>query len=352
MNLITHRRCFSFGIIVSAVVLALNACQAAPTQTATPIVDIPALKATLSQPPAPTTAADSPAVILLAPQQADGDQKNQIDGALKDLSTQTNVSYGVLESLTAEQVTSATKLIVVMAPDPGLAGLAQALPKVSFLGLGISLGDSLPANVDVLTDAGISPEISAFTAGYIAAQVTDEWQVGALGDSNTPAGQAAVDGFINGAEFFCGLCNPSHPPFTDFPTSGSLSTGASQADAAAAVDALVKAGVKTLYVPSELSTPDLLTYAAEQGMNLIGTQTPPEAVRPQWIVTIGSDLGGTVRTLWPDLMAGKAGVSVKMKPGLMDINSSLVTAGKQRLINDVIQSLVDGDISARSVQTQ
>lgn len=334
--------------------LVLSAC--APVvlppsaEVPSPVVT-PAAAETGSATPAGSPSQQIPAVILVAPAAADPNLKYQLESTLKDLSTQAGLSYGEMESVPVDQVPADTRLIVTLAPDPGLAGWASTLPKVNFLGIGINAGESIPANVDVVNGMSVAPEISAFIAGYIAALITDEWRVGVLSDLNTPAGQAAADGFINGAEFFCGLCNPSHPPFTDFPTAGSLTEGASLAEGSAAVDALVKAGVTTLYIPAELSTPDLLAYAAGQGLKLIGTEPPPDAARSQWVATLIPDLDGTLRALWPDLISGKCGQQVTLHPGLTDVDSSLVTPGKQRLVNEIIQSLANGTISARSVQT-
>lgn len=339
-------------VIMTVFLLVLAACNPSGTGTTVSQPTKSATAVTPSATPAPTALPDSPAVILIAPQQADGSVKNEVDAALKDLSGQAKLSYGVLEALKPEEVTPSTKLIVVLSPDSGLAGLAQALPAVMFVGVGITLGDTLPANVDTLVDTNQSPEIAAFTAGYISALITNEWRGGVLGDQNTPAGQAEIDGFLNGREFFCGLCLTQYPPFLDHAPYVQLQAGSAPTDSQSAVDALIKDGVKTAFIPGDISTPELLTYAAQQGIAMIGTQTPPDDVRSQWVVTLRPDLGGTIRSLWPDLISGKAGLSVNVRPGFADVNEGLLTKGKQRLVNEVLDDLMNGNISARTVSAK
>ncbi len=179
-------------------------------------------------------------------------------------------------------------------------------------------------------------------AGIIAAVTSQDWRAGILSQAGTPEGEAVRDAFVNGAHYFCGLCNPSMPPFVSLPQVAELNAGAAPADWQAAVDELVKQGVQTVYVAPAVSTPDLLSYIAQANLKIIGGQTPPAAVSGQWVATVSSDPLATLRQVWPDLLNGKSGGSLTEEVTLNDVKADVLTPGRQQVVLQARDDLAAG----------
>lgn len=61
-------------------------------------------------------------------------------------------------------------------------------------------------------------------------------------------------------------------------------------------------------------------------------------------MTIQPDEIKAISKAWPDLVAGKGGQSVQSPLGLADLDSTVITPGKQRLIQQVLDDLLAGRI--------
>jgi hypothetical protein len=91
-------------------------------------------------------------------------------------------------------------------------------------------------------------------------------------------------------------------------------------------------------------TPDLETYIGTTGVYMIGTRTPEQ--RPAgWVMTIQPDIIQAIQDAWPGLVSGQGGVTVQSPLGLSDIDSTLLTPGKQRLVEQTLNDLQAGLIS-------
>ena len=126
-------------------------------------------------------------------------------------------------------------------------------------------------------------------AGYISAIVTDEWRVGALTQAGSNEGLLAGDGFRNGVMFFCGLCQKKYAPFNYDAPVMELNPNASQPEWQPVADNFNTSAVKTAYIYPGVANQEMMAYLAQKGMKLIGSQTPPEALRPAWIATVKMD---------------------------------------------------------------
>jgi hypothetical protein len=69
----------------------------------------------------------------------------------------------------------------------------------------------------VIGTPGDRPDQLGFIAGVIAAMVSPDWRAGVISLSDTIDGRSARTGFLNGVNFFCGLCLPIHPPVYEYP---------------------------------------------------------------------------------------------------------------------------------------
>ena len=81
------------------------------------------------------------------------------------------------------------------------------------------------------------------------------------------------------------------------------------------------------------------------GMLVIGETLPGESARPNWVASIPPDVTSAVKNIFPDLVAGKGGQNVPTPLFLADVNSTLLSQGKLRLVQKVLDGLQNGTIS-------
>jgi hypothetical protein len=239
----------------------------------------------------------------------------------------------------------ALKVVIAMPPDPGLAALAAAAPQVEFLAVGIP---DLPvaSNLSTIGATGIPVDQQAFLAGYIAGLIAPEWKVGILYQKDTPGGTASRDAFTNGFTYYCGSCrNPLFPqPSGIYPVTVPIPTDAKPGEYTAYADLLLRNVVKVAYVYPEIATPELLSYMAQTNMLIIGQSLPGEDVRPHWILSIRPDTVAAIQTIFPDLVAGQGGKVLPTPLFLADVNPDLLSEGKLRLVQEVLDGLQNGTI--------
>jgi hypothetical protein len=242
---------------------------------------------------------------------------------------------------------SALKVVVALPPDPGLAALTSDAQSVQFLAIGIP--DLGPApNLSSIGGTGIPVDQQAFLAGYIAGMVAPEWRVGILSQKDTPGGDTAVVAFSNGYHFYCGDC--FNPNFTmgfhhgEYPIIVRIPTDAPASDYTGYANLLIQNSVRVAYLYPDIATPDIISYMAQNGVNLISQTLPREDVRPNWVASIEPDLTSSLQTIFSDLVEGKGGQVVPTPLSLTDVNSDLLTDAKFRLVQDILTRLQNGTI--------
>ena len=100
----------------------------------------------------------------------------------------------------------------------------------------------------------------------------------------------------------------------------------------------------TIYVYRDVATPDLLTYIGTTGTMSIADSSP--SPRPaSFIMAMQPDVIQAIQAAWPNLITGQGGGNVQSPLGLTDIDETLLTPGKQRLVEQVLQGLLDGSIT-------
>ena len=310
--------------------------------TATPDVPSPTFAPTAS--PTPST----PLAILVLPADMPQDEKDRYQTLVYDLTQANGMRWQVLNTLTAEDlalVGPALKVVIALPPDPGLAALTAAASGVQFLAVGIP--DLAPApNLSTVGASGIPVDQEAFLAGYIAGLVAPEWKVGILYQKDTPGGTAARDAFANGFTYYCGSCrNPLFPqPAGIYPVTVPIPTDAKPGEYTAYADLLLRNVVKVAYVYPEIATPELLSYMSQNDMLIIGQTIPGEDVRSHWVVSIQPDLIAAIKNIFPDLVAGTGGKIIPTPLFLADVNPDLLSQGKLRMVQDVLDGLQNGTI--------
>jgi hypothetical protein len=238
------------------------------------------------------------------------------------------------------------KVVIALPPDPGIAAMAPAAPQVQFLAVNIP-DLTAGGNISVLANNG-QGEIPAFLAGYVAAMITDEYHIGMVIPQGNADAQRAFNAFSNGMTFYCGLCRTFY--LTPFPYPQYIEVPADEDPARYGGYANVLINdrkVYTLYIYPELANDDFLSFVGTTGAMIIGTEMPEP--RPGgWVMTIQPDIIKAIRTAWPELIAGQGGVNVQSPLGLADVDPALLSPGRERLAQEVLDKLLAGQISTTS----
>ncbi|MEA3440474.1 MAG: hypothetical protein U9R58_09335, partial [Chloroflexota bacterium] len=291
----------------------------------------------------PTPTESSEIVILLAPPGTEADNAADLQSVLEELSERDNLELQTVSQLSSSDINEDVRLVVVLPPDPGVRALATAAPHTQFLAVGIP-GFEPTQNLSVLGALGEQPDRQGFLAGYMAATVTPEWRVGVISSEDTAPGKAAGNAFLNGAVFFCGLCRTASPPYYEYPQIYRLPAGAGDAQWSTAVDYMAGNAVQTVYVSPESMETELLQYLADSGINIIGSEAPPNTVRDNWVASIEVDWLTPLRALWPRLISGEGGAAEEVLLVITNQNPALFSPGRQRLVNELLVDLQDGYI--------
>jgi hypothetical protein len=233
------------------------------------------------------------------------------------------------------------RVVVALPPDSGLAALAAAAPQTQFLAIDIP-GLAASANLQPADTQSARPDQQGFLAGYLASLVTSDWRVGVISTSDDPSGKANLQGFLNGAVFYCGLCRPAYPPFVQYPVTAELVSGAGADDQQAAADSLIAQGVTTVYVAPGAGDESLLQYLAGQGVNLIGGVTPPQGIQGNWIATISGDWQEGVRQAWEVALGRQTTQGASLPLTITNVNETLFSIGRQRLAEQTRDELASG----------
>jgi basic membrane lipoprotein Med (substrate-binding protein (PBP1-ABC) superfamily) len=282
-------------------------------------------------------------VILVSRPDGDFPQKAQLEKALAQLAEEDGLHFETRPVITPDDLTPNVRLVVVLPPDPGLAGLSGLAPKTQFLGIGIP-GLTPGANLSLISPEGYPADQMGFLAGYLAAAITPEWRTGAVTVSDSPAGVQARQGFLNGVVFFCGLCQQTYTPFYTYPMYAELPEASTPQEWQAAGDVLLDKVVKTAFIAPGAGEEALLSHLAQADVQLIGAVSPPASVQKQWVASIIPDMVAPLEVMWSDLMAGKGGLSQPASITIADINPDLFSAGRQSLVEKLAEQLASGAI--------
>lgn len=286
--------------------------------------------------------------VLLAGASLPASEADSLYSLSQSLAAASSLNVERVDTLTAEMLTPDVRMVIALPGSAGLADLAARFPAITFISIS-NPGIQPSGNLFAISSEGTHPEWIGFMAGYIAAITTYEWRVGVLALAGTNDDALAADAFRNGAIFFCGLCNPYHPPWTDYPAAVAMNPPTSQADWQPWADNIITSKIKTVYVTPGVSNSELLTYLAGSGTRLIGSQTPADALRPAWIATIHLDYTEALTTAWSEAVASMPGRSLSASLIVTDVDTNLIGDGKMRLIHETIAALTAGHIAPNTI---
>jgi hypothetical protein len=293
----------------------------------------------------PTPTLPAPLVVLVLPAETDAERSKEYQTAVYNLAQSAGYRFQVLPKFTSEDMALVRnlKIVIAMPPDPGVAALAASAPDVQFLTIGID-GIKAGGNVSVLGGNSLAIDKIAFMAGYIGAMLTENFHTGVILRKGSPDAEKISTAFRAGQIYFCGLCNPTVPPFKDYPLRMDIPEDAKPKEYTAYADLLIRDKVDTMFLQPGMDTPELLEYLPTVGVLMIGTKSPIK--KPGvWIVTLQSDYMAALKTAWPDLVAGKGGQDFPAPLAFTDINPDLFSPGKQILAQKVLDDVLAGLIS-------
>ena len=329
-----------FFIIFIVIIILISSCGTAstPAATSTPIpTDTPIVPPTLTATPT------IPLAILVVPADLDADTSNLYQKTVYDLAQASGFRFQVRNTLTPADLDPGLKIVISLPPDPGIAALAAAAPNVQFLAINIP-NITAGGNVSVLGNNSQS-DVAAFLAGYTAALITDDYRIGMIIPKDNADALRALNAYSDGMTFYCGICRPfyylnwSFPQYIEIPADEKKSNYNAYADIL-----MLQYKVRTIYVYPDIATPDLLNYIGTTGTSMIGSGSPEQ--RPAgWVMTIQQDVIKAIQNSWSELVNGQGGITVQSPLGLGDIDPSLLSPGKQRLVEQTLNDLQSGLIS-------
>jgi hypothetical protein len=323
-------------LLLLALVLLLSACG---TKT-TPTVE---LTATATSAPEPTPTLAHPMAMLLIPADLPDSLSQLYQETVYKLAQESGLRFQVRNSLSPAELDPSLKVVVALPPDPGIAALAAAAPETQFLAVNIP-GVTAGGNISTIGGAGDNPDIPAFLAGYIASMLASDYRIGMIGEKDSTRSDIAAQAYANGREFYCGLCNPVAPPWYEYPITVDMPVDVPEGEANAYADALNDRMVYVTYIFPTVQIPSQVNYTASLGMWMIGENPPPEDARANWIATIQPDWITAVQNAWSDISAGGDGKSYPSPLTLADINPDLLSEGRQRLAQQMLDDLLAGRV--------
>jgi hypothetical protein len=336
----TFASIFFLSIFLAACSSLSNGTQDTPTPVLT---ELPTETLTPTELPAPTATNQPSLVLLIASPEGDQTHPAELEATLSELADAQGFRFQVRPTLAAEVLTAEVKIVVVVPPFSGLTDLAAGAPQTQFVGIGIP-GLEPIGNLSVIGPDGAAPDQSGFLAGFIAGVVTTDWRVGTISTNDSPAGIGSRNGFLNGAVFFCGFCNPTYPPFYEYPLFVGLHSGATLAEWLVLADTIKDNYVETVYVAPYADGNELLAYLAGAGVNIIGGVTPPDDIRPNWVATVHADSTDAIQQIWPELVNGNGGFKLPLTLKISNVNEDLFSPGRQRLVEQIRLDLQNGFI--------
>ncbi len=329
---------FFFAALMVAI---LSACGTSVTEIAGPTAvptHTPLPTATII--PTPST----PLAILVLPADMDKTTSDLYQKTVYDLAQQSSFRFQVRNALTPSDLADPTlKVVIALPPDPGVASLAPTAPGVQFLAVNIP---NLIAGGNVSVLAGDTQvELPAFLAGYTAALVTEEYHIGMIIPQGDADAQRAFNAFNNGMKFYCGLCRTFYLTQIGYPTYVEIPADEDPKNYGGYANLLINdRDVDTLYIYPSLVNDDFLAYVGTTGALLFGTSMP-ESRPGGWVMTIAPDTVKAIQSAWPNLITGQGGIDVQSPLGLVDVDPTLLTPGKLRLVQETLNGLLTGRIS-------
>ena len=343
---------YKFKLALTLFLLALvllSGCNLNLPGSSSPAAPRPQVQSTLVFPTlvptvAPTTPPKPGRVILVTPPDTSPQTVQDAQKALSDLAGPAGLSLSTVQALQPGDLTPEVKMVFYTSIPPNLAQVVAAAPAVQFAAVSPVDISTVP-NFNVIR---LQPERRTFIGGLVAILSVNDWRVVGLLPTQDPPASALEESFRNGAQYFCGICNAYYAPAAHFPLVRHTDSTSFQA----AVDDASKTIVYGIYVAPEISTPEMLKSLAAQKYILVGGVAPPQEAQARWAATVREDVVSPMKTLWPDMLAGKGGKVVPSIVVMQDINPAYLSTGKKDMVETVIEKINRGQVGAMTPPLQ
>jgi len=323
-----------FPIVLTATALADQTQN--PVSAATPTENV-------SIQETPTEKQIQSQIVLWAPEDVEPTRAQAFFDQLQAYSDQNGVTFERRSSLEASDLSEQVKVVVSMATAQAIHTIAPAAQQVQFLAVG---AEDMPTggNVHSVSGAGVSVAQRAFLAGYTLALTTTDYRVGVLSQAGSTDGIATRDGFIIGAQYYCGICNSRYAPILFYPFAAEITDPTNPADWQTAVDTLLNSAVSAMFVQPEVSSNELMAYLQSRNVRVILAEGQAGFGATNVVAVLSSsgtvDLAATLSALLVGQNIGTVASSVD----LISINEDIISPGRLGLIERVKADLLAGEI--------
>ena len=361
-----RRRQPLLGILLLTVALVISACNAGtpsatPVPTAVPtefpiVLTATALANQTQNPGTVEPTAEAPVtltpptdtqihsqIVLWVPENVDESLAQAYFDQLSRYADQNGVTLERRANLAATELSEQVKVVVSMASAAEIHTLAPAAQNVQFLAVGAG---EVPTggNVHAMTGSGVSVAQRAFLAGYTLALTTTDYRVGVLSQAGTADGMATRDGFIIGAQYYCGICNSRYAPILFYPFAAEITDPANPVDWQTAADTLLTNAVTAMYVQPEVSSSDLMTYLQTRNVRVILAEGQAGVGGANVVAVLSSSGAVDLAPALDDLLVGLSVGTVTSSIDFTSINEEIITPGRLGLIERVKAELLAGEI--------
>lgn len=292
-----------------------------------------------------TSTPGNPLVILVLPADLPREEAELYQKTVYDLAQAHGMRYQVRNTLSKEDVLmegESLEVVIVFSEGIDLAVLAEEAGRVQFLAVNIPGLPDMP-NISTIGAEGVAIDRQAFMAGYIGAMITEDYRIGIL-TLNDNDGLMAEAAFANGMQFYCGLCQKAYGPWYDYPIHIEIPSDELASRHPAYADPFLNYEAPLVYVYPEIATPELLDSMAQKGLYLISEDMPMEYLQSNWVVSLKPEILPAIQAIFPELLAGNGGQRLSIPIVLDDVNTELLSAGKQRLVQETLDDLQTGFI--------
>lgn len=290
----------------------------------------------------PTQAPDR--VVLAAAGNTSAEAIVSAQSFIAQLAAESGLDFETRDSIMASEITPDIKVIVFLEQPENLGSLASSAPNTQFVAIS-SQDWNPPPNGNIIR---INNDHAAFLAGYLSAMIAPNFRVGALQIAENNAFNQA---FVNGVNYYCGICASVVFPYTTYPVVSQQPAGSPSVNWQSAFNEINLSKVNVLFLPQEAATPDLSAFLATQEIAVVGNAPPPEELRGKWVATVSSDGLTALREMWPDLLAGIGGKIINASLTFSDLNylniefqTVGITQGKLLQLEEMIKLLRDGQV--------
>ena len=332
--------------LLVAFALLLNACTPSAQPQVTPTAAAPVIERTqapVMPTPEPSPTALPGKVLLVTPQGIDPAPYRSV---LEDLAASQGLLVEERAGLGTADLTPEIRVVVMLAPLAHYADLVSAAPQAQFV-IFSPVDLSPAANLSVIRQR---IELQAFLAGFVSELLSPDYRAAGLLPADGMLGAQLQEAFVNGGKYYCGVCAPGWPLGLYYPAVAALPAASDGAAwLASAADMFDNKKVDVFFLTPESANPAVIGYLQgktqlDRPVMVIGTHAPVGGLANQWAASVGFDDLAALREVWPAVTSGSGGVVVDAPLAVDHVNESLLSAGRMRLVEDLLEEIAAGRV--------